>query len=293
MTKLLWDQPGEHRFETGVDQGVLYIPTNGVYSIGYAWNGLTALTESPSGAEASAVYANNKKYLNLISAEEFGATLEAFTYPDAFIPCDGGAAPSQGVTIGQQPRKEFGLAYRTKVGTDANPELGYKLHMVYGCLAAPSERAYATVNDTPEAMPLSWEISTTPVNITGYKPTAILTIDSTKVTAANLLALENALYGTVGTDPRLPLPDEVVGMFAGGIVNATPTMPTFVSATGVITIPAITGVIYKRADTNATVVGTTTIAGTTGANLIIYAIPAAGYQFPAGVDDDWLFTRTA
>jgi len=294
MTKLLWDQVSERRFETGVDQGVLYIPTNGVYSIGYAWNGLTAVTESPGGAEASPLYADNQVYLNLVSSETFGGTIEAYTYPDAFAQCDGTATPSTGVSIGQQARKTFGLAYRTKVGNDVSgQDLGYKIHLVWGALAAPSEKAYATVNDSPEAITFSWAITTTPVAVTGYKPTATLTVDSTKVTPANLQVLEDALYGSAGTDPRLPLPDEVIAMFAGALTSATPVSPTFVSATGVITIPATTGVDYRRGDTNAIVTGTTTVAGTTGAKLIIYATPKSGYYFPAMTDDDWSFVRTA
>ena len=285
MAKLAWDQVGERRYETGTDQGVLYIPTNGVYNKGYAWNGLTAVTEAPSGAEPNAQYADNIKYLNLMSAEEFGGTIEAFTYPDEFGQCDGTAMPTAGVLIGQQSRKTFGLSYRTKVGNDVSgTDYGYKLHLVYGALAAPSEKAYATINDSPEALTFSWEFSTTPVSVTGMKPTAILTIDSTKVSAAGLTALENALYGTPGTDPRLPLPDEVVAMFSGSNTNATPTQPTFVPTTGVV---------YKRGDTNATVTGTVTVPGGAGSSLVIYAVPANGYTFPNNIDDDWQFTRTA
>lgn len=294
MTKLLWDQVSERRFETGVDQGVLYIPTNGVYSIGYSWNGLTAVTESPGGAEASPQYADNQIYLNLISNETFGGTIEAFTYPDQFGQCDGTAEPSVGVSIGQQTRKTFGLAYRTKVGNDVSgQDFGYKIHLVWGALAAPSEKAFATVNDSPEALTFSWVITTTPVAVSGYKNAATMTIDSTKVPLANLQALETALYGSAGTDPRLPLPDEVISMFAGALVSATPVSPTFVSATGVITIPTTTGVDYRRGDTKLIVTGTTTVAGTTGASLIIYATPKAGYYFPAQTDDDWSFVRTA
>lgn len=301
MTKLTWDDAGTRRYETGVDQGVLYIPTNGVYppGSGYAWNGLTAVTESPSGAEATAIYADNIKYLSLISAEEFGATLEAYTYPDAFLQCDGSLSPSSGVNVGQQTRKTFGLSYRTRVGTDADANAGYKIHLVWGAMAAPSEKAYGTVNDTPEAMTLSWEITTTPVPVTTTiggvvpKPTAIMTIDSTKVNSANLATLEQTLYGTVGTDGRLPTPDEVIAMFAGSQTSATPTAPTFVAAGGTITIPTVTGVTYKRADTNATVTGTVVIAGV-GTTLVIYAVPASGsYYFPSGIDDDWAFTRTS
>ena len=292
--KLLWDQVGERRYETGVDQGVLYIPTNGVYSAGYAWNGLTAVNESPSGAEATPVYADNMKYLNLTSAEDFGGTIEALTYPSQFEQCDGTATPQPGVSVGQQERKPFGFSYRTRLGNDTVGDgLGYKIHLAYGAKASPTEKAYNTVNETPEATPFSWEFSTTPVAITGLKPSAILTIDSTKVTAANLQALEDAIYGTAGTEPRLPLPDEVIAMFTGTLTTATPTAPTFVPATGVITIPTVTGIDYRRQDTNAIVTGTVTIAGGAGKFLAIYVTPKAGYNFPAGIDDDWLFTRTA
>lgn len=295
MTKLLWDQVGERRYETGVDQGVLFIPTNGVYDIGYAWNGLTAVTESPSGAEPNAQYADNQKYLNLLSAEDFNATLEAFTYPDAFAQCDGTATPAPGVSVGQQTRKAFGLSYRTRVGNDVlAADFGYKIHLVYGAQAAPSEKAYTTINDSPEAMPLSWEMSTTSTPVNGLKPTAILTIDSTKVSPANLAALESAIYGTAGTDPRLPMPDEVIAMFAGSVTVATPVSPTFVPTTGVITIPSTTGVDYRRGDTNAIVpAGALTVAGGAGSSLVIYATPKNTYAFPTTVDDDWMFTRTA
>lgn len=295
MTRLLWDQTGERHYETGVDQGVLYIPNVGVYDNGYAWNGLTTVTESPSGAEASPQYADNIKYLNLVSAEEFGATIEAFTYPEQFAQCDGTAAPQAGVAVGQQVRKSFGLSYRTKIGNDVDgSDHGYKLHLIYGANAAPTEKAYATVNDSPEAITFSWELTTNPVAVTGLRPTAVLTIDSTKVTPANLLALEDALYGSAGTNPRLPLPDEVIGMFAGAQTAVTPLAPTFVSTTGVITVPAVTGVQYRRADTNAVVTGTTTIVGGVGASLVIRANPSTGlYKFTPNSDDDWSFVRTA
>jgi hypothetical protein len=294
MVALQWDQVGTRLYETGVDKGVLYIPMAGVYDDGYAWNGLTAVTESPSGAEATPIYADNIKYLNLQSVEEFGGTIEAFTFPDEFAQCDGTAIQNQGVFVGQQSRSQFGLSYRTKLGSDANPDLGYKLHLVYGCLAAPSEKAFATINDSPEAVSFSWAFTTTPVAVTGLKNTSLLVVDSTQVSAANLLALENALYGTAGTDPRLPLPDEVIAMFAGTQTAVTPTAPTFVSTTGVITIPTVTGVVYRRADTNAVVTGTVTIAGTTGASLVIQAQPASGaYYFTPNADDDWSFVRTA
>lgn len=211
MTKLVWDAVGAREYETGVDRGVLYIPTAGVYDSGVAWNGLTGVTESPSGAEASPQYADNIKYLNLMSAEEFGGTIEAFMYPDEFEQCDGSASPATGLTIGQQTRTPFGLCYRTIKGNDTSAnDYGYKLHLVYGCQVSPSERAYATVNDTPEAIVFSWEFTTTPVNINGLKASAIATIDSTKADATKLKALENILYGSEETMARLPLPDELV-----------------------------------------------------------------------------------
>ena len=215
MSKIVWDQTGERLYETGVNHGVLYIPTSGVYSKGVAWNGLTAVTESPSGAEATALYADDIKYLNLMSAEEFACTIEAYTYPDEFAECDGSASLVAGVNIGQQPRKTFGLCYRTTIGNDTDGNAhGYKLHMVYGCLASPSEKAYATINDSPEANTFSWEVSTTPVNVTGHKPTAFLTIDSTKADPTKLAALEKILYGDTETEPRMPLPDEIATLMA-------------------------------------------------------------------------------
>jgi hypothetical protein len=212
---LVWDQVGERLYETGVDHGVLYLPdATGVYNTGFAWNGLTTVTESPSGAEASPQYADNIKYLNLISAEEFGGTIEAFTYPDEFAECDGSAVPSPGVILGQQGRKMFGLSYRTQVGNDLEgTEHGYKLHLLYGCQAAPSEKAYATINDSPEALAFSWEITTTPAPTTGYKPTSLIVIDSTVVDSADLTALETILYGAAATEPKLPTPDEVIALF--------------------------------------------------------------------------------
>ena len=211
MSKLVWDQTGERLYETGVKYGVLYVQEGAAYPKGVAWNGLTAVTESPSGAEATALYADDIKYLNLMSAEEFGATIEAYTYPDEFMACDGSASLSDGVYIGQQARKSFGLCYRTTIGNDVvNNDYGYKLHLIYGALASPSEKAYSTINDSPEAITFSWEVSTTPVNVTGHKPTACLTIDSTKVAPEKLAALEEILYGKEQAEPRLPLPDEVV-----------------------------------------------------------------------------------
>ena len=216
MSRITWDDTSKRLYETGVKMGVLYpIQPEGTYTKGVAWNGLTAVTESPSGAEATALYADDIKYLNLMSNEEFGATIEAYTYPDEFAECDGSAALAKGVMIGQQKRKTFGLCYRTTLGNDVEGnDYGYKLHLVYGCLAAPSEKAYSTINDSPEAITFSWEVSTTPVAVTGFKPTSQITIDSTKVDPSKLSALENVLYGTnadgdTGAEPRLPLPDEV------------------------------------------------------------------------------------
>lgn len=228
MSRLTWDNTGERYYETGVKQGVLYpIQTDGKYSVGVAWNGLTAVTESPSGAEATALYADDIKYLNLISTEEFGATIEAYTYPDEFAECDGSAALADGIMLGQQKRKTFGLCYKTTVGNDVDGnDYGYKLHLIYGCLAAPSEKAYATINDSPEAITFSWEVSTTPVNVAGFKPTSQITIDSTKIAEdkkAKLTELEDILYGKDGTGDgqtgavvaRLPLPDEIKILFEG------------------------------------------------------------------------------
>lgn len=213
MEKIVWDQTGERLYETGVKNGVLYVQENGTYPKGVAWNGLTAVTESPSGAEPTALYADDTKYVNLVSAEEFGATVEAYTYPDEFAECDGSASITNGVYIGQQNRKTFGLSYKTTVGNDVdNNNHGYKIHLIYGAVASPSEKSYSTINDSPDAITFSWEISTTPVNVTGHKPTASLIIDSTKVDAGKLAKLEDILYGSSTADARLPLPDEIVSI---------------------------------------------------------------------------------
>ena len=218
MAPLTWDEVGERLYEVGVDHGVLYIPDDtGAYSSGFAWNGLTTVTESPSGADANPQYADNIKYLNLIAAEEFGATIEAFTYPDEFMQCDGTVMPAPGIAVGQQARKIFGLSYRTKVGDDiAGSDAGYKLHLVYGCQAAPSEKAYATINDSPEAISFSWDVTTTPVPVTDYKPTSLIVINSLVVDPAELTALETLLYGDVAAEAQLPLPDEVIALFPPG-----------------------------------------------------------------------------
>ena len=222
MSKITWDDIGERLYETGVNQGVLYPRAqNGLYPLGVPWNGLTGVTENPTGAEATKLYADNINYATLMSAEEFGATIEAYTYPDEFAACDGSAALSAGVFAGQQPRQPFGLSYKTLLGNDVElNEYGYKLHLIYGAQASPSDKAYATVNESPEAITFSWEVKTTPVAVTGFKPTASLTIDSTKVDGTALAALEDILYGTIAADPRLPLPDEVAALFAGGAPSA-------------------------------------------------------------------------
>jgi len=213
MAKLVWDQVGERTYETGVQKGVLYpMQEGGAYSAGVAWNGLTAVTESPSGAEASAIYADDIKYLSLMSAEEFGATIEAYTYPDEFGVCDGSEEPKPGVTIGQQSRKTFGLCYRTTLGNDTlGASYGYKLHLIYGAMASPSEKGYKTINDSPEAITFSWGVTTTPVSVTGFKPTATLIIDSTKITPTALTAIEALLYGDT-VDASLPLPDAIMAL---------------------------------------------------------------------------------
>ena len=213
---LKWDETGKRLYETGTKKGVLYPYANGTYAGGVAWNGLISVNQSPSGAEATALYANDIKYLNLLSNEEFGCTIEAYTYPDEWAACDGSAELAKGVSVGQQPRQMFGLSYVTTIGSDTEGnKKGYKIHLIYGGLAAPSEKAYTTINDSPEAITFSWEVTTTPVEVAGMNPTAIITIDSTKVDADKLAALEAVLYGSGETPAKLPLPDEVAQIFAG------------------------------------------------------------------------------
>ena len=211
MAELKWDNPGERYYETGVKNCVLYVQNeSGAYPKGVAWNGITAITESPSGAESTPLYADDTKYLNLISNEEFGATIEAYTYPDEFAECDGTAELAEGIKLGQQPRKQFGLCYLTTLGNDLKKnDYGYKLHLVYGCTAAPSEKGYATINDSPEAITFSWEVTTTPVTVNGFKPTAHVEIDSTKVDPSELAKLEDKLFGSASEEATLPLPDEI------------------------------------------------------------------------------------
>lgn len=288
MTQVKWDQVGERLYETGVDHGVLYLRDgSGDYTEGYPWNGLTTVTESPSGAESNKQYADNIVYVNLISAEDFGGTIEAFTSPEAFARCDGTASPSAGIYVGQQTRETFGFTYRTLLGNDiAGTDHGYKLHLVYGATASPSEKAYGTVNDSPEALALSWDFSTLPVDVPGLKPSAIIIIDSTKVDATALADLLDILYGTVGADPRLPLPAEIFALFAGTVTQVTPTAPTYVSGTHTLTIPTVTGVIYKDDETgDVLAAGPIVIAKDT----VVKAYPAAGYRFPDIADDDWFF----
>lgn len=225
MAKLEWDKVGEHFYETGVDHTVLYLrDESGKYTKGYAWSGVTSISESPSGAEASAQYADNQKYLTLISAEEFGMTIEAFTFPSEFDACNGEVEAAEGVRIGQQKRSTFGLSYRTKVGNDVEgQDKHYKLHLVYGCTASPSERAYATVNESPEAMTFSWEVSTNPENVAGKKPTSLITIDSREADPTKLTQLEAMLYGSGDAEPKLPSPDEVITLFGTASKSLEPS----------------------------------------------------------------------
>lgn len=214
MSKLVWNEAGKRLYETGVDRGVLYVSDGrGGYQNGVVWNGLVSVNESPSGAEATPLYAGNIKYVELMSNEEFGASIEAYTYPEEFEQCDGSAELAEGVTIGQQPRKSFGLCYRTKIGNDtAGDDHGYKIHLIYGAKAAPTEKSYTTINDSPEAITFSWEVTTTPIEVEGHKPTATLTIDSTKVEPEKLEAIEKKLYGDTSTEAELPTPAEIIAL---------------------------------------------------------------------------------
>lgn len=281
--QLTWDKTGERLYETGVDRGVLYLPNNvGDYTDGVAWNGLTAVNEQPSGAEATDLYADNLPYLSLQSVEKFGFTIEAYTYPDEFAPFDGLTEATAGITVGQQPRGQFGFCYRTLIGNDLDGnQHGYKLHLVYNAKAAPSERGYQTVNESPEAITFSWTCTTTPIVVPGYQPMATLTIDSTKVDPADMASLEEALYGTAGSDPTLPAPQFIIAGFAASVITVTPAVPTKTGS--VITIPSTTGVDYKI--NGVIVTGTYTMTGTT----VVVASPKIGYKFPAGIDDDWQF----
>ena len=288
MSVLVFDDTGNKKFETGVDHGVLYPlnPSTSLYDDGFAWNGLTAVQEKPAGAAANPQFADNIKYLNLLSAETFGGTIQAFTYPTEFGACDGTSAPSSGVVIGQQARSTFGLSYRTKVGNDVSANLGYKLHLVYGALASPSEKDYNTINDSPAAVAFSWDFNCTPVNVSGLDPTALIVIDSTLVDATALGDLEDLLYGTGGSAPSLPSPDDVVALFAGSITNITLSKATFDGA-HTITIPSQTGTTYYL---DGVVHTSGTVILTTGQSKIVTARPNAGYVFNKPFVDEWLFT---
>lgn len=295
MTQLVWDQTSEREFETGISNGVLYpIDESGSYGDGVAWNGLTAVTESPTGAEVTKKYADNINYISLVSAELFEGTIKAFMYPDEWAACDGSATLAVGVTVGQQTRKPFGLVYKTLKGNDTEgQDFGYILHLVYGALASPSEKEYATVNDSPDAIEFSWKFTTTPVPVPGLKPSAILKIDSTKADAAGLEALEQQLFGQSGTDPTLPSPSDVIALLDATPTVVIATQPAFVAATGVITIPTVTGVQYYRGDTHAPLANGSTVTITTaGASLVIEATAKTGYVLAPTSDDDWSFTRT-
>jgi hypothetical protein len=293
MTALTWDNVGERSYETGVDRGVLYqLDPAGEYVDGVAWNGLTTVTESPSGAESNKQYADNTVYVNLISAEEFGGTIEAYTYPDEFGQNDGTDSPAMGLALGQQGRRPFGLAYRTLLGNDTDgQDHGYKLHLVYGAQASPSEKAYATVNDSPEAIAFSWEFSTTPVQVTDRKPTSILTIDSTKTDPDTLSDLEDILFGTETDDPRLPSPAEVIDLFTGGVIDVNLSLaanqPGFVAGTGVVTLPAVTGVQWKVDNVNKAPGAQPALASGDSATVTAHA--QEGYNIVG--DDDWTFER--
>lgn len=289
MTKLVWDAVGARLYETGVDHGVLYLPdSQGAYVDGVAWNGLTTVTEKPSGAAPNAQFADNIKYLNLVSAEEFAADIEAFTYPDEFAQFDGLAIPTPGVAVGQQSRRSFGLSYRTLIGDDVNgDEAGYKLHLVYGCSASPSQKAYQSINNSPAATKFVWALTTSPVAVPNLKPTSVITIESTKVAAAALAALEQILYGAAGVDPALPLPGTVITMFSGAITTVTPAVPTFNAGTNTITIPTVPGVTYYI-DGSPVAAGPTVIT----ADTVVTARPNDGNVFGPGVDNDWSFHKT-
>lgn len=287
MTALTWDQTGGRRYETGIDRGVLYLPNDsGVYDTGVAWNGLTKVSEKPTGGTPTALYADNIKYLQLMSTEYFEADISAYTYPEEFAPCDGSVEPEAGVAIGQQPRQPFGMCYRTLVGDDVHgTQAGYKLHLVYGALAAPSQKEYDSVNDSPTAIEFTWSITTTPVAVSGQQPTATLEIDSTKVDADALSTLEGFLYGTSGTNPTLPSPDDVLAIFSGTVTTVTPTAPTF--AANVITVPTVTGVTYYI--DGVAVTGTVTITE----NKVVTASPNQGYKFPDETQTEWEFVYSA
>lgn len=294
MTALTWDGVGEKKFEAGVDHGVLYLPNgSGVYDSGVSWNGLTTVTESPTGAESNKTYADNIIYGNLLSIEEFAGTIAAYTYPDEFAACDGSAEPETGVMIGQQPRQPFGFAYRTRVGDDGVAVRGYKIHLVWGALATPSEKAYATVNDSPEMIEFSWDFTTTPVEVgtiggTEYQPSSYMVVDSTRVDADSFQDLLDLLYGTEGDDAQLPTPAEIVALFAGTVTAVRmvgANAPTYNSGTHVVTLPSVTGVTWKVNGVTKTSGAQT--AMTSGQTSVVTAHAASGYRITG--DDDWTY----
>jgi hypothetical protein len=288
MTAVVFDDTGNKRYETGVDHGVLYPLSldTALYDTGFAWNGLTAVNEKPGGAAANPQYADNIKYLNLLSAETFGGTIEAFTYPDEFGACDGTSSPADGVSVGQQSRQTFGLTYRTKVGNDVSADLGYKLHLVYGALAAPSEKDYGTVNDSPAAVAFSWDFDCTPVNVTDLQPTCLIVLDSTKVDSGALTALETLIYGDSGTDPALPSPDDVIALFTEAI-NAIDLSPATFNGAHTVTIPTQTGVVYY-VDGVEHAAGTFSL--TADQSVVVSARAQTTYVFNQPVVTEWLFT---
>lgn len=292
MTRITWAAPGQKKWKTGVDRGVLFLRDGaGVYNQGVAWPGLTTVTESPSGAESNKQYADNSVYANLKSAEEFSATIEAFNYPLEFEACDGTAELVPGVKMGQQGRESFGFSYRVLLGDDLTSDAGYEVHLIYGADAAPSEVAHATVNDSPELAAFSWECTTTPVAVTGFKPTAHVTVSSLEVDPADLTALEDILYGTVGADPRLPLPDEVATIIGGATavnMNLAANQPTFANATGIVTLPAVTGVQWKVNGVNKAPGAQPAIA--VGQTAEVDAVPVDNTYTLSG-DTDFSFTR--
>lgn len=295
MTALQWDVTGEREYETGVDRGVLFpADTDGTYPLGVAWSGLTTVTESPAGAESNKQYADNIVYLNLLSAETWGGTVEAFTYPDEFAECDGTAEPTPGVFLGQQKRKPFGMCYRTRIGTDLDDLAGYKIHLFWNALASPSEKAFATVNDTPAPINFSWAVSTTAVAVgtidgVEYRPLSTMVVDSTKVDSTALAALEAVLYGDADTDPSLPSPADVVAMFSGSVtvvdLGTNANQPSYNGATHVVTIPTVVGVTWTINGDDATPGAQPAMS--VGDSSEVRAHADAGYRLEGNAD--WTF----
>lgn len=293
MSKLEWDKVGERFYETGVSNGVLYIPSiTGQYTQGYAWNGLTGVTSSPSGAESSKQYADNIAYLNLTSAEDYGATIEAFQSPAAFDQCDGTAVPIPGILVGQQRRKTFGFSWQSLIGNDIEgQDHAYKIHVIYGAQATPSEKAYTTVNESPEAATLSWTVTTTPAPISPaivlegreLKPTAYLAFDSRHFSTAKMQALKDVLYGTASTQPRLPTPYELITLMSTDVAEVTPTAPTFDDTDNTVSLPATPGVVYTI--NGQPVEGDVVL----DKSAVVYAVPALGYRFPEVTQTQWAY----